>query len=281
MALKTKGATFEAAKSVGESAFHTVLVGGSRGLGLEIARTLLKQGQGKVSVLSRSFDLASLSGDKDDFESSINLERLVHVACDFKDVSRFPSAVEQIINRHGPVNRIVFTQRSRLPAEDSYEKWDNEMQISVRATMQFLELFKEHFSQTGGAVVIVGSMGGRSYVDSQSIEYGVAKAALDQLVRHYCVELGPLGVRVNAVTCFTFVKPGRSRSEKESSVIERVVPLGRMPRADELVSAILFLSSPKASFISGQSLLVDGGLSAVGQETIAFWASGMRTKGHE
>jgi NAD(P)-dependent dehydrogenase (short-subunit alcohol dehydrogenase family) len=101
----------------------------------------------------------------------------------------------------------------------------------------------------------------------------VAKAGLNQMARYYAVVLGQAGIRVNVVSPGTVLKPenrdfylGDARLQ---ALFKQVVPLGRMGTAQEIAEVIDFLGSSNASFITGQTLLVDGGVNLLSTETLA------------
>ncbi len=114
----------------------------------------------------------------------------------------------------------------------------------------------------GGAVTFVGSMSGDRTVENQAI-YGTAKAALHHLVRNAAAELGPNGIRVNAIA------PGFIRTPRllelldkaQWQEIDRHVPIGRAATTEEIASTLLFLSSDMAAHVNGAVLPVDGGVS--------------------
>ena len=107
----------------------------------------------------------------------------------------------------------------------------------------------------------------------QPVGYHVCKAGLNQLMRYYAVNLGRKGIRVNAVTAFTYLKDESKDfylgNEDLLGLYERIVPLGRMATAQDCARAAAFLCSPEAGFVNGQNLYVDGGLSLVWPETLA------------
>jgi 3-oxoacyl-[acyl-carrier protein] reductase len=112
----------------------------------------------------------------------------------------------------------------------------------------------------GGVIVNVSSINALRGYRGVAV-YGAAKAGLDGLTRGLARELGPLGIRVNSVA------PGWFASELSAGVTEhnlgrvlRRTPLGRLGTADEVAAAVLFLASPAAAFITGQTITVDGGI---------------------
>jgi NAD(P)-dependent dehydrogenase (short-subunit alcohol dehydrogenase family) len=94
--------------------------------------------------------------------------------------------------------------------------------------------------------------------------YGAAKAGLMQLTKTLALECGRNGVRVNAVSPGAVITPATSESmsDETRSVLSRTTPLQRPGRPEDLARAILFFASPLAAYVTGQMLLVDGGVSA-------------------
>jgi NAD(P)-dependent dehydrogenase (short-subunit alcohol dehydrogenase family) len=114
----------------------------------------------------------------------------------------------------------------------------------------------------GGAVTFVTSLAAHSGSPGAAL-YGAAKAALVSLVRSAAVELGPAGVRVNAVSPgYTRTTRSRPLSPAERTRRAERVPLGRVGTATDVAAALLYLQSGLAGFVSGQVLVVDGGISA-------------------
>jgi len=122
-------------------------------------------------------------------------------------------------------------------------------------------------------MVMVSSVFGEWIGAGQPAGYHVAKAGLLQLMRYYAVNLGPEGIRANAVTPFTFLKDESQSfylgNDALMEVYRQSVPLGRLATTEEIARVIRFLCSGEASYLTGQNLHVDGGLSAVWPETLA------------
>lgn len=251
---------------------HSILIGGTRGLGAVLAEVLAAQGH-RVSVVARNAPVGPLAHLSDLEFQSVNL----------LNTESIQNGMRALIKRRGPVANLIFLQRSRGAVHSPQESWDNELQVALLASKTVVETLQNDFvPNEGGSIVFVSSMGGSRYADSQPLEYGIAKAGIDQMIRHYAVLLGARQIRVNGVSCFTFLKDQSKNhfleNEKLQTAIRNVVPMQRMATALDMAKAIRLLCSSDAGFISGQTLVVDGGLSAVGQETVAFWASGVRER---
>jgi enoyl-[acyl-carrier protein] reductase III len=115
----------------------------------------------------------------------------------------------------------------------------------------------------GGRIIAVSSLGSSRVVPSYGV-LGVAKAALEALVRSLAVEMAPRGIRVNAVSAGLVASTSvQNHPEYERLVreAEARTPLGRLMRPEELADAVLLLCSPQADWIVGQTIVADGGVS--------------------
>lgn len=146
------------------------------------------------------------------------------------------------------------------------EKWDNTHEIDLKGVFRVVRAVAPGMCRRGsGSIIGVSSIMGHIYGWDERVHYSAAKAGVAGLVRGLAVELGRSGIRANAVA------PGYIRSaqtlSKENSIgpeglekVGQIVPLGRVGMPDDIADVILFLASPASRYITGQVIVVDGGL---------------------
>ena len=238
---------------------HDLVIGGTRGLGRALVQLWDEQGH-----------VVSVIGHRPPSEPDRNRTNVRYWTVDVTDRGALSCALDELLERHGPLNAAACFQRYREGEDD----WSGEFATSLTATRQVIERTAEAFDKQGAhAIVIISSVASWLIADEQPLSYHVAKAALNQLVRWYAVTLGRRGIRVNGVSPGTVVKE-ESKSfyleqEELQALYRRVIPLGRMGTAEEIAQVAAFLCSSHASFLTGQNLVVDGGLSLQWQETVA------------
>jgi NAD(P)-dependent dehydrogenase (short-subunit alcohol dehydrogenase family) len=238
---------------------HSVVIGGTRGLGREVVRLFAERGD-RVSVVGRR-----PPGDADR-----GLPGVRFWAVDLTNAAELVSVLDEIVASGGPVNYVVLVQRFKGDGD----KWVGEMATSVTATKAVIEGLADRFEpEQSNAIVVVSSVVGQFVADGQPVGYHVAKNALCQMARYYAVALGPRGIRVNAVLPGTFIKEESSAfyagQIELQALFKKTIPLGRMATARDSANVIRFLCSPDASYVTGQEIFVDGGVSLLSQEALA------------
>jgi NAD(P)-dependent dehydrogenase (short-subunit alcohol dehydrogenase family) len=237
---------------------HSLVIGGTRGIGRAVARTLA----GESHILS-------VIGRRPPPETDQIMSNVYYWAVDLLDREGLSKALADIIQRNGGISNLVFLQRYRGQGDD----WTGEVETSLAATRHVIEGLIGEFDDTGEkSIVIVSSVASHLVADEQPLSYHVAKAGLNQMVRYYAVTLGPKGIRVNSVSPGTILKEEAQefylQNEQLHNLYKKVIPLGRMGTSEEIANVVAFLCSPSASFITGQDIVVDGGLSLQWQETL-------------
>jgi NAD(P)-dependent dehydrogenase (short-subunit alcohol dehydrogenase family) len=235
------------------TAAHALVVGGSRGLGKVFAQMAGNLGW-RVTLLGRTVPTPRPDG---------------YYPFDVSQSDQIGGLLARVVGERGPLHHMVFFQRFRGAGDD----WEGEVATSLSGARGFLENCVPAFDLTQPCSVVLVSSVNASFISPKlPCSYHVAKAGLCQIARYFAVTLGEKGVRVNAVCPATFVKPENegyyAQQPELCQRLSRASALKRMGTAREVAEAIFFLLGDKASFITGQSLLVDGGASLVWQETL-------------
>lgn len=238
-----------------------VVTGGTKGIGLAIAQEFLDLGA-EVLVVARdtkpiehklrsSARLFRLDGDVTD---AAFRERIL------QKVNENWGKMDLLVNNVGTNIRKKFIEYS----EEEYRKIFETNLFSMTALTQgAFDLLKN----SGNASVInIASFAGSFDVQSGT-PYGMSKAAVIQLTRHLAVEWAPFNIRVNAISPWyiqtPLTVPVLSQPERLEKIIART-PLGRIGQPEEISGIVAFLAMDKASYITGQNIMVDGGTSAKG-----------------
>ncbi len=234
---------------------HALIIGGTKGTGKVIAEMFRGKGF-KISVFGRS--APEDSEVKDAFYRKIDLSSS-------KDI---PSALKDVYEKNGPINYVVFCQRSR----EKENNWDNEIQISLTSTKRIIEYIasnKEMISPEDASVVFIGSIASKLVIP-QPLSYHIAKSGLETMAIYYAVTLAHLGMRFNVIVPGTIVKPESKAYYDDNTelkgVFENNVPAGRMTTSEDITNLVEFLCDPKSKMITGQKIVIDGGISLIGQE---------------
>jgi meso-butanediol dehydrogenase / (S,S)-butanediol dehydrogenase / diacetyl reductase len=186
-------------------------------------------------------------------------------ACDVSDSAAVEAAVTAAVDSFGGLDVLVnnaYACHADPPSFDAHEDgpWYEDFEITLHGAYRCIRAALPHLAAAGGrgAIVSIGSVNAEQHFGSHA--YSAAKAGLASLTRTVAVEVAPRGVRVN------LVEPGTVRTDAwagRDEILERATahyPLGRVGEPADIASAVAFLASADASWITGVSLPVDGGV---------------------
>lgn len=176
------------------------------------------------------------------------------------------SAVADVLRTFGTIDILLngAGHNIRKPLlEFTRDEFDSLLHVHVRGAFLFCRAVGRVMQdRRAGTIINIASIAG--HVGLREISaYAAAKGALVQLTRAFALEMAPFGVRVNAIAPGFIDTPlTRQRASASRREIENASPLGRFGRADELIGPAVFLASEASSFVTGTSLLADGGWTA-------------------
>jgi 3-oxoacyl-[acyl-carrier protein] reductase len=242
-----------------------VVTGSSRGLGLASARALVAEGCRVVICARGAETLAEAALEVEAAARRPNM--IAAVQADVSTQAGVELVISQAIDTFGGLD-ILVNNVGKAAGSDLLGTTDAEWQAAFDETLfpaiRASRLAVPHMKQRGGgAIVMITSIWGRE--SGGRMTYNAVKAAETSLAKALAHQLAPANIRVNSVAPGSILFPGGSWHRRQQAdpdgiaeMIKRDLPFGRFGRADEVGNAVAFLASPRASWISGASLVVDG-----------------------
>jgi len=233
-----------------------LVTGGSRGIGKEIALRFAREGAGRVAIGylrsdaaadATAAELRALGAEPVLIRGNVASER---VAAEVAELG----ALDVLV--HNAATGVI---RAALETEDKH--WDWTLAANARA---FLSLARAAAPAmpAGSSIVAISSLGSIRVLENYVL-VGTSKAALESLVRYLAVELGPRGIRVNAVSGGVVETGALEHFPNREEMLRMGTrnPAGRLVTPEDIAGAVAFLCSPDAEMVRGQTLIVDGGFS--------------------
>ena len=239
-----------------------IVTGGSKGIGLQMALDLAEAGA-EVVIASRHLNEAQTAADQVKEKG----RRGLAIQADISRVPECARLIRKTVETFGKVDILVnnagMNERGPL-IEVVEEQYDKIMATDLKGLFfcsQFAakEMMKQ--KRDGNIINIGGASGHRCYGGGGA--YGPSKAAVISLTKQMAVEWARYNIRVNGVSPGPTLTPRsikRMRDDEDNKRrIEKILPLGRAGRPEEVAEAVLFLASESSSYITGQMIIVDGG----------------------
>ncbi len=242
-----------------------LVTGGSRGLGQEMAEGLAEAGASLMLLARRE---QWLTPAVEQFRS--HGYKCEGMLCDVSNPAEVQATVDRTIQTYGQIDILVNNAGVTWgqPIEDhSLEKWEMVLQINLTGAFLFSQrVGREMLKRKSGNIINVASIAGlRGTMESGQhiVGYVAAKGGLMAMTREFATKWARRGIRVNAIAPGFFPSRMTERVLEETQpLIEAGVPMGRVGREGELKGVAVFLASSASGYITGQTIIVDGGSTA-------------------
>ena len=236
-----------------------LVTGAARGIGLATAKLFLDHG----------WHVVLLDRDAEALEAAVaTLDNVTPEVVDVSDPDAVTALAGRLSDRFGGIDALVNNAGIAdfgAIAETDFARWRTVMETNLDGVFLMSQACAPLLKARRGAVVNIASISGLR-ASTLRVAYGTSKAAVIQLTKQQAAEWGEFGVRSNCI-CPGPVRTKLAMAVHTQDIIDAyhdAIPLNRYGREEEIAEAIVFLASPRASYITGQVLAVDGGFEATG-----------------
>lgn len=249
-----------------EISFHNkniVITGGAGGIGSACVKTFLDSGANVIIIDVNEEAIENVITEVQ------NQGSVKGWAVNLTEVEQIERVVEEISREVGQIDVLIQTAgllKSKPGLEITPSEWDLMMNINTRGMFFMMQqVVKKSMKDYGGAIVNFSSMAGIRGMNEAmaSAHYSASKGAVVSMSMQAATEWAKYGVRVNAIAPGGVKTPAMEEAKFDTDLL-KPVPLHKLSRPQDIANAVVFLASDKAEMITGQTLVVDGGSSAVG-----------------
>lgn len=236
-----------------------LITGASRGIGKSISMILAQNGAHVICISRNINDVQSVVDDiiNQKFNASA-------ASCDISSTDNVTSLVKSIIDEHGKIDILVNNagiNRDNLLMRMSEDDWDKVLNVNLKAVFTSIKVAsRSMIKQRAGRIINISSVVGLTG-NSGQVNYAASKAGLIGMTKSIAKEFASRGITANCIA------PGYIETEMTSNLtddvkssIKKQIPLGRIGCVEDIAHAVAYLASDEASYITGQTLTVDGGM---------------------
>lgn len=241
-----------------------VVTGGSKGIGKGISHHFAELGA-KIVIGYRS-SLMEIQKVVNDMRKTTGNNHITFEKMDVTDRESIKSAFQNILNSHKKIDVLVnnagISFGGGLLLDNTNEKWEKIIKTNITGTINCINAVSLHMlTQQSGVIINIASVAGLVGVDRLSV-YGASKAGVIGLTRSLGKEYARYNVRVNAIAPGYVEDTGMVDGipEQQMKKFKKKIAMNRLGTAKEIAEAVSFLASDKSSYVTGQTLVVDGGL---------------------
>ncbi len=226
----------------------SLIVGGSRGIGSVISSNLYRRGD-KVFIISRK---------------KIKSKNYNHISCDITSKNEINELTKRFKNKK--IHNLIFSQRFRGNSNGE------DFKLLLKGTNSVIKALLPSLKKDS-SIVIISSIATTTILHDQTDEYHYTRGALESLSKYYAYKFGKKGIRVNCIQPSKLIKPENKvyfskKGKRDRKIIEKITPLGRMGKSEDVANLCNFLTSNFSTFITGSIIPVDGGLRLLSQEGV-------------
>ncbi|XGW00749.1 MAG: 3-oxoacyl-ACP reductase family protein (plasmid) [Leptolyngbya sp. BL-A-14] len=239
---------------------RALVTGGSRGIGAAIVQRLAREGADVAFTYTRSPDQANKIADE---VQSLG-GRAIAIQADSTDADAVVAAVERTVAEFGGIDILVNNAGvlAIAPIDDlTLADFDRTFAVNVRAVFVATQAAVKHMGE-GGRIINIGSTNAERMPFAGGSAYAMSKAALQGLVKGLARDLGSRGITINNVQPGPIATDMNPPEGDFAEMLKKLMALPRYGSVEEIAGMVAYLASPEAGFITGASLMIDGGFSA-------------------
>ena len=236
-----------------------LITGASRGIGKSISMILAQNGAHVICISRNINDVQSVVDDITNKKFNASA-----ASCDIYSTDNVTSLVKNIIDEHGKIDILVNNAgitRDNLLMRMSEDDWDKVLNVNLKAVFTSIKVAsRSMIKQRSGRIINISSVVGLTG-NSGQVNYAASKAGLIGMTKSIAKEFASRGITANCIA------PGYIETEMTSNLTDDVkssikeqIPLGRIGCVEDIAHAVAYLASDEASYITGQTLTVDGGM---------------------